>query len=74
MKHFVELDVGLFAIVVGWINGCNPSNSGCIPLSLCPLMIGDIELELFHDTLNGRESPDLAQAGVSQYAMNNIKR
>ena len=74
MKHFVELDVGLSAIVVGWINGCNLSNLCCIPLSLCPLMIGDIELELFHDTLKGRESPDLAHADISQYTMNNIKR
>ncbi len=60
MKHFAELDLSLFAIVIRWVDRCNPPDSRGIPVILCPLMIGDIKLEFSHDALDGVIRSNLA--------------
>ena len=71
MEDFVELDLCLLSIVVRWIDCCNPSNSCGIPLVLCPLVIRNVELEFFHNSLDCIKGPDLAETDVGEYTMDN---
>jgi hypothetical protein len=74
MKHVAELDLGLLAIVIGWINCGDPSNACSIPVIFGPLMVCDIEFELLHNTLDGMVGSDLAQAYVGEDSMNYEER
>ena len=71
MKQFAKLNLGLLSIVVCGIDRGYPSDSRCVPVIFCPLMIRDVELELSHDFLDCMMRSDLAQAEVGEDTMNN---
>ena len=69
MKEIVELDLGLLTVIVGRVDGGDPSDASRVKLIFIPLMIGNVEFEIFHDALDGGESTDLARTSVREDAM-----
>jgi hypothetical protein len=71
VKEVVEFNLGLLAIVVGGVDGGNPSDPSRIELIFIPLVIGDVKFEILHDVLDRMEGSNLAQAYIRKDSVDN---